>query len=431
MPEFLKLSTPQEAINILLHTLQERKPNFETISTILAMGRVIGKKVLAPHPLPEFPRSTVDGYALRARETFGASESLPGYLNLVGEIPMGAMPSFNINLGSCALIHTGGMLPQGADAVIMLEYTQRVEHSLPVRGGLNGSSAVEIEISHAVAEGENTLRIGEDVKKDQVVIQAGTRIRTLEIGSCMALGILELRVVKKPKIGILSTGNEVISPMANPLPGQIRDVNSYSLAALVSQAGGEPILYGIFPDDFHTLEEIAKEALKQCDMVLITAGSSASAHDLTSKVITSLGTPGVLVHGVNVRPGKPTILAVCQEKAVIGMPGNPVSALIIAGLFVVPVIEKLLGALPKPKPMVRAKLTVNVPSQAGREDWVAVKLEANKEILADHTGTSFLARPIFAKSNFIFSLSLADGLIRIPPETTGMNAGEDVEVNLF
>jgi molybdopterin molybdotransferase len=247
----------------------------------------------------------------------------------------------------------------------------------------------------------------------------------------MALGILELRVVKKPKIGILSTGNEVISPMANPQPGQVRDVNSYSLAALVSQAGAEPILYGIFPDDFHILEEIAKKALKECDMVLLSAGSSASALDLTSKIITSLGTPGVLVHGVNVRPGKPTILAVCDGKAVIGLPGNPVSALIIAGLFVVPVIEKLLGAQPKPKPTVRAKLTVNIPSQAGREDWVAVKLETNEQIRSDRSGTSFVARPIFAKSNFIFTLSQADGLIRIPPEITGMNAGEDVEVNLF
>ena len=431
MPEFLKLSTPQEAIKILLHTLQDREPNTETINTILAMGRVIGENVISPHPLPEFPRSTVDGYALRARETFGVSESLPGYLNLIGEIPMGATPSIILNPGSCALIHTGGMLPEGADAVIMLEYTQQVEHSLPDIGASDGSPSTEIEIMRAVAEGENILQIGEDVIKDQVVLQTGTRIRPMEIGSCMALGVLELRVVKRPRIGILSTGNEVISPVTSPLPGQVRDVNSYSLAALVSQAGGEPILYGILPDNFQMLKKISKKAFTQCDMVVITAGSSASAHDMTSEVIASLGTPGVLVHGVNVRPGKPTILAVCAGKPVIGLPGNPVSALIIAGLFVVPVIEKILGAHPKPKPSVRAKLTVNVPSQAGREDWVAVKLDTNYEMKPDCAGVPFVARPVFAKSNFIFSLTLADGLFRIPPETTGMNAGEEVEVNLF
>lgn len=431
MPEFLKLSSPREAIKILLYTLQDREPNTETINTILAIGRVMGENVISPHPLPDFSRSTVDGYALRARETFGVSESLPGYLNMAGEIPMGVMPSIILNPGSCALIHTGGMLPEGADAVIMLEYTQRVEHSRPDIDASGGNPSTEIEISRAVAEGENVLQIGEDVIKDQVVLRTGARIRPMEIGSCMALGILELRVVKKPKIGILSTGNEVISPMADPLPGQVRDVNSYSLAALVSQAGGEPILYGILPDNLQRLKKMAKKALTQCDMLVVTAGSSVSVHDMTSEVIASLGTPGVLVHGVNVRPGKPTILAVCEGKAVVGLPGNPVSALIIAGLFVVPVIEKLLGALPKPKPSVRAKLTVNVPSQAGREDWIAVKLEANDEMKPDRSGIPYLARPVFAKSNLIFSLTLADGLIRIPPETTGMTAGEDVEVNLF
>jgi molybdopterin molybdotransferase len=371
----------------------------------------------------------VDGYAVCARDTFGASESLPGYLTLIGEVPMGAAPDFTLTPGSCALIHTGGMLPEGADAVIMLEYTQQV--------GADGvrPDKHEIEVSRAIAEGENVLRVGEDVAKGQLVLAAGTRLRPAEIGGCMALGITMLRVAKKPKIGILSSGDEVVPPEQSPLPGQVRDVNSYALAALVNQTGGEPVLYGIVPDNLDAMKAAAAKALAECDALVVTAGSSASARDTTAEAIISLGAPGVLVHGVNVRPGKPTILAVCDGKAVIGLPGNPVSALVIAGLFVVPVIERLLGAKPRPKASLLAKLTVNLPSQAGREDWVAVKLIPSplhpSPAGRGDGGEGILAEPIFGKSNLIFSLAAADGLVRIPPDATGLSAGEMVEVVQF
>lgn len=431
MPEFLRLSSPGEALLALLGAMPKRSLNTETVNTLHALDRVIVEDVLSPHPLPEFSRSTMDGYALLARDTFGVSESLPGYLTLIGEVPMGASPAFELIPGSCALIHTGGTLPNGADAVIMLENTQRVENIFEGSKSSNRIASIEIEITHAVAAGENILQVGEDVAKGKVILQAGTRIRPAEIGGCMALGITKLRVAIKPQIGILSSGDEVINPEFVPLPGQVRDINSYSLSAMVTQAGGNPILYGIAPDNLPVLKNIALKALKECDMVLITAGSSASARDMTIEAISSLGTPGVLVHGVNVRPGKPTILAVCDGKPVIGLPGNPVSALVIAGLFVMPVVEKLLNQKPRPRPSVHAKLTVNIPSQAGREDWVVVKLIPNNRWKSDKLERPYLADPVFGKSNLIFSLAVADGLVRIPMEATGINAGEEVEVFLF
>jgi molybdopterin molybdotransferase len=290
----------------------------------------------------------------------------------------------------------------------------------------------EIEIVRAVAEGENVLKIGEDVAADQVVLTNGVRVRPAEIGGCMALGIIQLRVAIKPRIGIISSGDEVIPPEECPRLGQVRDINSYSLAGLVTQAGGEPILYGIVPDSLEMMKVVAAKALAECASVIITAGSSASARDMTAEAIASLGAPGILVHGVNVRPGKPTILAVCNGKAVIGLPGNPVSALVIAGLFVVPMIEKLLGLkVTRPRPSMLARLIVNVPSQAGREDWIAVKLIVNGKWKEGNGETRFLVEPVFGKSNLIFSLSAAEGLLRIQLDATGVGAGEIVEVVLM
>jgi len=359
----------------------------------------------------------MDGYAVRAADTFGASESIPGYLILAGEVPMGSRPTFAIHPGQAALIHTGGMLPQNADAVVMLEQTELAR-------------AGEIEIRRPVAEGENVILVGEDVQEGQVVIPRGILIRPAEVGGCMALGITQLLVVKKPKIGIISSGDEVISPEQEPRPGQVRDVNSYSLAALVTEAGGEPVLYGVVQDKLELMKGIAAKALSECQVVVITAGSSASARDMTAEAIAALGSPGVLVHGVNVRPGKPTILAVCGGRAVIGLPGNPVSAMVIAGLFVVPVIKKLLGVkVERPAKSCLAQLTVNIPSQAGREDWIAVTLSVSTE--KNNEIADWMAEPIFAKSNLIFSLVAADGLVRIPADVTGLQAGEAVQVFLF
>lgn len=407
MPEFLTLVPPDEALEIFLSHI---KPVIlpETIPTGEALGRVLRNSILAPHPLPEFQRSTVDGYAVRAADTFGASESLPVYLQLVGEVPMGRRPSFDVRPGQCALIHTGGMLPQGTDAVVMVEYTQ------PAPSG-------QMEVLRAVALNENLIQIGEDVSQGQEVIPTGKRLRPADIGGLMALGFTQVTVARRPRVGVLSSGDEVIPPSQTPEPGQVRDVNAYTLSSLVAEAGGESVLYGIVPDTLESMLTTVTQAKLECDLVVITAGSSASTRDLTSVVIAQLGPPGVLVHGVNIRPGKPTILAVCDQIAMVGLPGNPVSAMVIAGLFVVPAIQKMLGETnSRPKTKVPARLATNLSSQAGREEWVPVKL---------HQGAGELqAVPIFGKSNLIFTLSAADGLVRIPADATGLPAGSAVDV---
>jgi molybdopterin molybdotransferase len=431
MPEFLTLLPPDEARALLLSHLLRDQPvtDSESIDVMSSLGRVLAEDIMAPHPLPEFQRTTVDGYAVRARDTFGASDSLPAYLTLVGEVPMGDAPIFDIGAGQCALIHTGGMLPNGADAVVMLEYIQRISGSSRDEQLLIPTE--EIEIFRAVAEGENVIRIGEDVALGQMILPKGRVMRPAEIGGLLALGILTLRVVTKVKVGLISTGDEVIDPSKSPRPGQVRDINSHTLGALIERSGGLAKRYGIISDQFEALKDAAAKALSECDVVVITAGSSASTRDMTADVIRALGEPGVLVHGINTRPGKPTILGVCNGKAIIGLPGNPVSALVNGYLFVVPVIEKLLGLLPTPKATVLARLTVNLPSQAGREDWWPVKLNPSPAGRGVRGEGEFLAQPIFGKSNLIFTLANADGLLRIHPDATGLNAGEIVEVLLI
>ena len=407
MPEFLELVPPPQALARLLDNLTAI-PSPETVDTEEALRRVTAAPVLAPHPLPAFPRSTVDGYAVLAADTHGASDALPAYLQVMGEVPMGAPAGYELRKGQCVLIHTGGMLPAGADAVVMVEHTQAVRQG-------------EVEILRSLAEGENVIKAGEDVLAGQEVLPTGVRLRPPEIGGLMALGLTQVIVARRPRVGIISSGDELVSPHVQPSLGQVRDVNAYTLSTLVEQVGGVPLRFGIQPDRAAELLAVARQALEQCDVVVITAGSSASTRDLTAQVIEALGEPGVLVHGVNVRPGKPTILAVCDGKAVIGLPGNPVSALVIASLFVTPVLEALLGVRHVlPPPGVHATLALNLPSQAGREDWVPVRLVASPQ--------GYIAEPVFGKSNLIFTLARADGMIRIPADANGLPAGTPVEV---
>lgn len=407
MPEFLELLPPPDALARLLQNLT-LEPEAEDVKSKDALGRVTLDPQYATHSMPSFPRSTVDGYAVRSADTHGAGEALPAYLELIGEVPMGADAGLPLSPAQCVLIHTGGMLPENSDAVVMVEHTQST------RPG-------EVEILRAVAVGENVLKVGEDVMEGQEIFPAGVRLRPAEIGGLMALGITNLTVARRPRVGIISSGDEVIPPESHLGPGQVRDVNAYTLSALIEQVGGIPKRYGIIPDDESALRASAALALEECEVVVITAGSSASTRDLTAQVIDSLGEPGVLVHGVNVRPGKPTILGVCNGKAMIGLPGNPVSALVIASLFVTPVVEVLLGLRRSvPRPSVPAQLTLNLPSQAGREDWVPVRMDSSPQ--------GYLADPVFGKSNLIFTLVRADGLVRIPADANGVTAGEIVDV---
>ncbi len=416
MPEFLNLLPPKIALDRFFEHIQFQL-EAEPIEVSKAQGRVTYSDILASHSLPNFPRSTVDGYAVISGDTHGANESLPVYLDLIGEVRMGSSADFSIMASQCALIHTGGMLPQGADAVIMLENTQV-------------SQPGEVEILRAVAVGENVIKVGEDVQKGEVVLPKGSLLRAPEIGGLLALGITRVEVAKQPRIAIISSGDEVVPPTVDVKPGQVRDINSYTLTALVERVGAIAIRYGIIPDVEHSLRRVTSQALEECDMVVITAGSSASSRDITAQVINSLGGPGVISHGVNVRPGKPTILAACTvngkkfPKPVIGLPGNPVSALVIAILFVEPIIDYLHGlSAPRIRPRIKARLSINLASKAGREDWIPVKLMSEED--------GYTAEPIFGKSNLIFTLIRADGLLHIPSQATGLNASDLVEVILL
>ena len=407
--EFLELLPPPEALRFFMERL-DFPGESERIATTAALHRVLAEPVSAPFALPSFPRSTVDGYAVRAADTHGASEALPAYLRLAGEALMGQTPSFSLEPGQCGLIHTGGMLPAGADAVVMIEYTQQ-----PLAG--------EIEILRAVGHGENVLQTGEDVATADIVLDKGTRLRPAEIGGLMALGLDEVTVSRAPRVAILSSGDEIVPPGQALQPGQIYDINSYTLAALIAERGGEPARYGIIPDRADAFRTAAEKALAEADIVLFTAGSSVSVRDLTATTIDQLGEPGVLVHGVNVRPGKPTILAICAGKPVIGLPGNPVSALVIADIFLTPVIRGWLGETVRPTGRLSAILTTNLSSQSGREDWVPVRLIPD--------GRSYRAEPVFGKSNLIFTLARADGLLRIHPDANGIPAGAQVDIRLL
>ena len=411
MPEFLELVTPDEALKILFNSISPGIKG-EVVSTENALGRITAENILSNQDLPDFRRSTVDGYAVNAKDTHGASESLPAYLKLAGEVPMGAAPDFHLEGKVCSIIHTGGMLPEGADSVVMLEDTQILD-------------AGELEIYRSVAVSENVIEIGEDVKTGDIVIPKGVPLRPAEIGGLMALGITSLKTARKPRFAILSSGDEVIPPSQTTKPGQVRDINSYTLGSLIQVLGGESVHYGIISDNRIDMMTAMEKALLECDHLIVTAGSSASSRDLTAEIVNSMGDPGLLVHGVSIKPGKPTIFGVSGDQVMIGLPGNPVSALVIAYILVAPIIEAYLGLdSKKPKPSLQAKVTVNVASQAGREDWIPVRLIKTPQ-------DEYLAEPVFGRSNLIFILARSDGLIKIPAATTGIEAGSSVNVRLI
>jgi molybdopterin molybdotransferase len=410
MADLFTVLTPREAWSRLephLHPIDRA----EAVPTAQALGRVLAEDTAAPVDLPHFARSAMDGYAVRAEDTHGATEGLPAYLKVVGEIVMGQPATVKLSPGEAALIHTGGMLAVGSDAVVMVENTRSVDASM-------------IEVVRPAAKGENVIQIGEDMAKSDAVLPRGSLLRPQDIGSLLSLGITKLSVFQKVKVAMIPTGDELVPPETEPGPGQIRNTNAFALAALAAKAGAIPIVMDIVRDNYEALQATAREAIAAADIVVFSAGSSVSTRDMTARVIDSLGKPGVLVHGVSLRPGKPTILAAVGRKPVFGLPGNPASALITFGIFVTPAIYRLSGSSQPPQRFaVKAKLTRNIPSATGREDYVPVKTEEkNGELYAD---------PVFGKSNLLFAMIRADGLAKVPLDKAGMMAGDLVEITLF
>lgn len=410
MADLFTVLTPGKAWSRLepnLHSIDRA----EAVATSEALGRVLAEDTRAPADLPHFARSAMDGYAVRAEDTHGATEGLPAYLKLVGEVLMGKPAGVRLSPGEAALIHTGGMLPERADAVVMVENTRSVDASM-------------IEVVRPVAKGENVIQVGEDMAKGDALLPRGSQLRAQDIGCLLSLGITKVPVFQKVKVALIPTGDELVPPETEPGPGQIRNTNAFALAALAAKVGASPIVMDIAHDNYESLKSTAEKALELADIVVFSAGSSVSTRDMTAKVIDSLGKPGVLVHGVSLRPGKPTILAAVGRKPVFGLPGNPASAMITFGIFVTPAIYRLSGCSQSPQRFaVKAKLTRNIPSAAGREDYVPVKIEEkNGELYAD---------PVFGKSNLLFAMIRADGLAKVPLDKAGMTAGEFVEITLF
>ncbi len=383
----------------------------ERVAVEAALGRVLAEDLASPTDLPTFPRSTMDGFAVRAADTFGASEGLPAYLTVTGEVLMGRAPVGAPRGGEAFRIATGGMLPERADGVVMVEHTQEVDGST-------------IEVLRPVAPGEHVIAVGEDVRRGDPLLAHGHVLRSQDIGGLLAVGVTDALVAERLHVGIISGGDEIVPPSQSPGPAQVRDINSYTIAAMVERAGHVPLRLGIVADDFDRLDDAARQGLAESDVLILSAGSSVSTRDMTAQVIAALGQPGVLVHGVSLKPGKPTILAICEGKPVFGLPGNPVSCMVTFDLFVTPTLFLLSGCPDRPpRQAVPARLSRNVASAPGREDYFQVRLAQR--------GEELWAEPVFGKSNLIYTLVKADGMVRVDLDKGGLTEGEWVQVLAF
>lgn len=393
------------------------KDSFEPLGTeyidiTQAGARVCAEEVISPEDVPNFDRSTVDGYALRAADTFGAGESSPAFMNYAGAIAMGQPAGDLPDNGSCIYVPTGGMLPQGTDAVVMIEDTDLLGDIL--------------NCYRQVAPGENVIRCGEDIAKGITIIKKGKKLRSADVGLLASLGIAKISVAKKPLIGIVSTGDEVVSYTTEYLkPAQVRDCNAPALAVLAAAKGADTIYAGVLSDDYDSLKNKMTELLQRVDFLLLSGGSSVGKRDYTAQVLTEMSdNKKLLVEGIGIQPGKPTLLAKCQGKPILGLPGHPISALNIFSLFGTYIIDCLQGFDDEGfSPSVKAVLTRNAPSRAGRIEYVRVKLEK--------AGDKYEATPVFGRSGLLRTMADSHGVIIVPAVSEGLSAGREVEVYLF
>lgn len=379
----------------------ERKA--EVASLDECIGRVLYDDVYSPEDIPGFDRSTVDGFAVKSEDTFGASEALPSQLDIKGEILMGENTSLSLNEGECIKISTGGMLPEGADSVVMVEHTDSDFGDFSL-------------IYKSVSPFENVTRKGDDFRKGQLLLKKGTVISSKHIGVLAALGIAKVKAVEKIRVGIISTGDELVPVENTPENGRIRDVNTHLLTSLITENGALYKKYGIIKDEYSEIYSAVKKASEENDIVLISGGSSAGVKDMTVKVISDLGE--VLFHGIALKPGKPTIYGTVNGKAVFGLPGNPAAAFYVTLLTVMPLIERLYEA-DRTKISVTKKISCNISSNHGREEVVSVRISGG------------YAEPVYSKSAFVSALSGCDGYIVVDRNSEGLRANEEVTVHLL
>lgn len=408
MKPFLKLKSISEILGSYADILPLAE---EEILLDDACGRVLSRPFMAPFDLPGFPRSSVDGYAVHARDIFGATQNSPALLQLIGKCEMGKKPELTLGLGQAASISTGGMLPEGADCVVMLEYVKLLGSDL-------------IEITRPEAPGANIIKADEDARKNEILIPKGKKLRPQEIGCLASFGVMRVNVYKKAKVGIISTGREIIPAGQLPKMAQIYDVNSHSLAALVKEAMANPSQFGIVDESPKALENALKKTILENDVVVVSGGSSAGMADNTLKAFLSMPDAELICHGAAISPGKPFILVKAGKKWLLGLPGHVASALITARVFLLPLLQKLQGSDNAPDPAIRAILTRSITSALGRQDYIRCELSSEAE-------TEYYATPIPKPSGVISGLVKADGLVVCPENRDGLAKGESVEVILL
>ena len=399
----LHVKTPEEVLALID---QEFAPlgAAETVSLTAAMGRVLAEDIAATEYVPDFDRSTVDGYAVRAKDTFGCTDAIPAILPLQGEVLMGEGAEFALNPEECVAVPTGGAVPKGADSVVMVEYTEDYGDGT-------------IGISKSVAPGQNMIFRGDDVFPGKVVLEKGRVLSSQDIGALAAIGRVQVPVAKKLKIGVISTGDELVPPEQTPGPGQVRDVNSPMLEAMLTAFGAEVINYGIVIDDEALLSEKVHKAVSECDAVLLSGGSSVGVKDAACRIIESMGE--LLMHGIAIKPGKPTILGKAGSKPLVGLPGHPVAAYFITKIFILPLLCRLTGRKQESY-TTTARVTESISANHGRAQVHCCRLESRDGVL--------WASPIRGKSGLITTLAGADGYFIIDRDCEGLPQGAQVQV---
>lgn len=405
------------AQTLLLSQIKNISSRTEPVSLALARGRVLALDLMAKSDVPDFDRSQVDGFAVRAEDTFGASESLPAMLSLIGEVAMGTSTNLEIGLGECAYVPTGGMIPQGADAMVMIEHTESFDPTLRL-------------ISQRVAPGQSITKRGDDCLAGQTLLLAGHILRSADLGALAALGQKQVEVIAPVRIAFLSTGDELVdvSQSDKITAGQIIDVNRPMLIAAAEKLDATISDYGIISDQLDLLLDTIKKATLENELIIISGGSSVGSRDYVEQAINQAGQPGVLLHGIAVKPGKPTLAGNCDGKLVIGLPGHPVAAWFMFDQLVKPLILAMSGrqtALDE-SPARQARLTMRLPSNHGREEFVLVRLIKDP----DQTG-KWLAEPIVTRSGLVTQLTSGDGYLRIPRDSEGLETGTLVDIHLI
>ncbi len=413
----LKVLPVARAQQVIVQSLAVKPAGKEEVSLQNAPGRVTAGDIFAPEELPAFSRSTMDGFAVRSADTFGASEGLPALINIKGNILMGKEPPCALGPGEAMSIPTGGMLPRGSDSVVMVEHCEQMGDS--------------VAVLRPAAPLENTIQAGDDYKPGDLVLPAGRLIRPQDGGVMAALGLVKIEVAIRPRVVIFSTGDEVIPPEETPQAGQVRDVNGFLLAAQVRENGGDAVYAGIIADRKEVLREALLQALAEADLVLVSGGSSVGTRDVAIDAINALPGGGVLFHGVAMRPGKPLLYGMSDGKPVFGLSGNPVSAMFGYILFVRPVLRRLCGLPPFPSfvPTIDAILETNIASNGGREDYIRVSLNFKEQ--PNGAENIVRAQPVFGGPGLLQTVVQGDGYFVVPRDVEGLAEGTIVKVTLF